>query len=182
MCNQDPKFNKSWLVPRSPIAEDRKEQELLLAEWVEYASHEGYYTDDWSARITTIVRGVPGGVTEEVCQTATSIVVWLATNIGKAFLWEVFPKMRNLPSYDNTQNEDIILAAWTRENRRNRGWRRLEAVLWANGTLQLATATDFEVAEAMMLWLSSTGGRTFITKAFQKYGWQTCWGIPHHLA
>jgi len=169
---------EQWFIPFLRIQEGEKGRSAFLKHWREYANRADWYGDIFYRRIEGIIF-CPGGGDEYASRVATSIVCWFGSNNGLCFLNDALAKTKVNSEVGNYSNEATLLSSWALENRRqycvNRGVRRLEGIL---GRSQLI-ATDFEVAESVMLWLSSDEGRKFVATVFQELGWPVIWEIPN---
>lgn len=129
---------------------------------------------DCDTMLDDVLSHYPYSVGQREATVCASIICWLGTNCGLGFLHECKKLAEMFPSY---RREHAYLAAWTIENSRspgvNSGVRTLEHILsdtiGRTGVLgnlgripASPSADDYECAECLIKWLSTTKGQDFL--------------------
>lgn len=117
------------------------------------ATDDGIEWDMFTGIVTNL-----GEPTQRDANVAASLICWLGTNCGRAFLFGALERSIRRSEQDRQLAWQF---QWTLENRRlthaNRGLRLLESIV--NGEV---SARDLEVADCVALWLGSDSGQAFI--------------------
>ena len=164
----------SWHEPMRP-ARDLPGEQVFYREWKRLMDKDvGAYDDE--TMIERVLATLPVTANERHSRVLASVVTWLGTNCGNAFLHEA----KRLGA-SATRVQYPYLAQWAMENARfswlSGGRRTLEHCLATEFQLSYSglaametvrpkdlSAYDYEVVEHLMIWLGGRDGQSFLTR------------------
>lgn len=154
-------------------ARDLLGEQVFLEAWQRFmATPIPFYLQDAESRLEDVLSHYPGKVGQREATVCASLVTWLGTHCGNAFLLscETLAKKHAFPV-----REEAYLAAWAVENKRrtgiNSGVRALEGIMATElvpGHFGLRpvraalSADDYECAECIVAWLASGDGQKLL--------------------
>lgn len=125
---------------------------------------------DDETMLSSVLRFLPEHVTQHHASLAASLIVWLGTNCGTCFLGTA---KRIADSKAFISKSDAYLAAWSVENKRDRGinsgGRMTEHFMYGNLVPEdrqppPASVEDYEVLDRVAQWLGSDDGHKFLLR------------------
>ena len=164
----------AWHEPMRP-ARDLPGEQVFYREWKRLMNKDlGIYDDE--TMIERVLATLPVAANERHSRVLASVVTWLGTNCGNAFLHEA----KRLGA-SATRVQYPYLAQWAMENARfswlSGGRRTLEHCMATefqpsySGLATMETvrptdlsADDYEVVEHLMVWLGDRDGQSFLTR------------------
>jgi len=158
--------------PVRPVRTDVLGEVVFMARWKELMDTPldfEYDIDPPNQMLKKILWDVPGQLTERHAQVGASLIRWLGTNNGRAFLEQADDMSILLRS-----RERGYVAAWALQNERRLstcyGWRTIEAVLSPNPLddkrveRPLLSFDDAETIENLIGWLGTGKGEDFVVQ------------------
>jgi hypothetical protein len=169
-------------TPMRPVRDLLAEQ-VFASEWLSLMgatlSDFDYDGPENGEQLSHIMQYLPGPITDRHSKIAASIIVWLGTNCGLAFLMEA-RRLMNSP----TRIRYPFLAQWSHENTRhpcvNQNIRLIEHLLATEyhsdvfspfGQTPVVpdlSVDDYDAAECLMRWLSTKDGLAFVAECERK--------------
>lgn len=161
-------------TPVRPAREGCLGEQVFLKNWQELLALDNGYHPDFDGPNGMFMHVVSPGdakLTQRHATVAASLLRWLGTNNGLAFL-----QSADLMCEVVGDREEGYICEWALENRRsqttNSGIRVLEAVMMAQGAVKppKLSADDCETMEQVLMWLASShsvyvvSGQDFLKK------------------
>jgi len=156
--------------PVRPIRQDVVGEVVFMANWLKLMDTHldfEYDIDPPNQMLKKILWDVPGHLNDRHSQVSASLIRWLGTNNGRAFLEEA----ENMSILMRSREKGFV-AAWALCNQRRLstcyGWRTVEAILSpvvlndANVDRPTLSFEDAETIDTLMGWLGSEKGEEFV--------------------
>lgn len=157
-------------TPVRPVRQDVLGEVVFMEHWLKLMAQElpfEYDIDPPNEMLKHILWDVPSVLTERHAQVCASLIRWLGTNNGRAFLERADNMSIRLRS-----REQGYQCAWTLENQRRQGtdygWRAIEAVLspeaLTNQRMERPALSfeDSDTIDVLMGWMGSEKGEQFL--------------------
>lgn len=158
--------------PIRPVRQDVIGEVVFMAQWkalMDTHLNFEYDIDPPNQMLKKILWEMPGQLTDRHSQVSASMIRWLGTNNGRAFLEEA----DNMSILMRSREKGYV-AAWALNNQRQSsscyGWRTIEAVLSPvalnDSKVELPTLSlrDAETVETLIGWLGTDKGEQFVVQ------------------
>ena len=164
-------------TPIRPVRSDVIGEQVFVEAWQALMSKEPpsiWDTESPNAQLYAVLSRVSGRLTQRHASVSASVIRWLGTNNGRAFLAQAEGLAERLAGSLFCRTSAFVMA-WGNENQRlnfrDFGLRTIEMVLapaheiTENGRDTKRTplsASDYETVESVVAWLAEGAGHTFL--------------------
>lgn len=160
-----------WFVPHFDPRDYNPRERVMLEVWKNHMSHEDEHSIGWCTRLEALLSDIPRARTVRGGRMATTVAVWLMTNVGRSILEEVLCAT----TAESFLLEKDVVAIWAAHNKLSPSIRNyLEHLVRSSDGKPVyedppyPTMEDNRVVEHVLIYLAGVSGRTLLKEVCEK--------------